>query len=1216
MVLALQHQVLPPTLHVAEPSPHVDWLAGQVRLLAEPVPWPGGGDRPRRAGVSAFGISGTNAHLILEEAPAPEPVPAVAREDGGVLAAGTGAYAWLVSGRTAGGLAGQARRLAAHVAGRPGLDPGDVGWSLAVGRSVLENRAVVTGTGSGELVPGLAAVAAGEPAPGVVTGIVAPGGAGKVVFVFPGQGGQWAGMGAELMHSSPVFAARLAECGRALAPHVGWDLLEVIGGRGPGLEWEDVLQPVLWAVMVSLAAVWQAAGVTPDAVAGHSQGEIAAACVAGVLSLEDAAEVVALRSRALGVLAGHGAMASVAEPAEQVRQRLAGRGGGLSVAAVNGPTATVVSGEPAAVAELVAQYAAQGVRARMLAVHYASHGPQVEAIREEIVVGLAGIRPGPGQVPMISAMTGQWLDGPDADAGYWYDSLRAPVQFGRAVRVLAGSGYRVFIEMSAHPVLTTAIAETLEDADGGPVVAGTLRRDDGGPSRLVTALAEAWVRGVGVDWAAVLGGGTVVELPTYAFQRQRYWPRPRPVAAGGGDGAGTVAEARFWAAVEGGDLQALADTLDAGSGQQPLGQVLPMLAAWRRRERDRSVIDGWRYRVSWVPVADPEPGLLSGTWLVVVPADGAAGDLAQGLVQAMAARGGPAVVVEVAAEIDRTALADRIAAALTGTCAIAGVVSLLGLVETPMPGYPVTAGLAGSLALVQALGDAGIGAPLWLLTRGAVAAGAGEVPASPSHAMVWGLGRVAGLEHPDRWGGLIDVPAVLDERAAARLCAVLAGCGEDQVAIRGSGIVARRLVRAQVPVASGRWVPRGTVLVTGGTGAIGPYTARWLADRGAERVVLASRSGSAVAGVAGLAAGVALAGTEVSVLACDVADRQAMAGALDWIGQEGPPLTAVLHAAMGLKLESVTETDIAGLAAGLSAKVAGADVLDELTADMNLDAFVLFSSIAGVWGSGNHGVYAAGNAYLDALAMNRRGRGLPATSVAWGVWDAGWDQEQDQVAKAAAVLRRQGLRLMDSGLALAALERVLGDAETSLAIADVDWARFAPVFQVARQWPLLDEIAEVQALAAAPAGQTAAEQGDEGLAGQLAGETPAERERLLLDLVRVHAAVVLGHASAEAVAPGRAFRDLGFDSVTAVELRNRLTQATGLRLPATLVFDYPTPTALGRHLREKLCPDENKLRKVLASDPASGRNEKVEAIKAADAALLVRMALDSKRTDS
>jgi len=1218
LVLALRHQTLPATLHADEPSPHVNWEAGAVRLLAEPVPWPAG-DRVRRAGVSSFGFSGTNAHMIVAEPPAPDGAldaapgagagAAPARGEGErppapVLTAST--VAWLVSSRSAEGLRAQAARLAAHVAARPALDPADVGWSLATTRSVFEHRAVVLGASLDELAVGLAAVTAGEPAPGTVSGEVPAGGAGRVVFVFPGQGGQWAGMGRELAACCPVFAERLAECSRALAPHTGWDLERVLAGAegAPGLEATDVVQPALWAVMVSLAAVWQAAGVTPDAVVGHSQGEIAAATVAGILSVEDAAAVVALRSRALLALAGRGGMASVAEPADQVRQRLGAWGERLAVAAVNGPSATVVSGEPAALAELVAACESEGVRARTVPVDYASHCAQVEAIREEVLAALAGVTLGPAAIPMVSAMTGQWLDGPEAGAGYWYDSLRAPVEFDRAVRVLAASGHGAFAEISPHPVLTAAITQTLEDAAGAaggegtagesgaiveagavgapaPVVTGTLRRDEGGPARLLASLAEAHVHGAPVDWAAVLGGGRRVELPTYAFQRRRFWPRPTAPAPADG-GPVSAAEARFWAAVEDENARELAAVLAVDEGR--LGEAVPALASWRRRERTESATEGWRYRVAWQPVAEPGAAALTGRWLVVVPAgvpgmrgvSGAAGgEPARGCVRALADRGAETTVIRTGAGTGRRELA-AVIGALAGAddgpgAGIGGVLSLLALDEEPVPGWEtVAAGLAGTLDLVQALGDAEVTAPLWVLTRGAVVAEPGEEVASLAQAMVWGLGRVAGLEHPGRWGGLVDLPPSWNERVGARLAAVLAGCGEDQVAIRPGGTLARRLLRAAPDPAPARsWTPRGTVLVTGGTGAIAPYLAVWLARRGAARVVLTGRGGPLTAGVAEAAARVAAAGAEVAVVACDLSVRDDVRALLDWIETSGPALSAVMHAAARIELEALEDAGIDDLAAALAGKVTGADILDELTAGMNLDAFVMFSSIAAVWASAYHGAYAAANAYLDALASDRRSRGLPATSVAWGTWDTGADRGQGVVPDSVSPvnLRRQGLGFLDPEQALAALGRVLAQDETSMVLADVDWSRFAPVYRAARCWPLLEQIAEVQALAEAPAERG---EGDARLARQLAGLPDTERDRVLTDLIRGHASAVLGYASADAIDPGRAFRDMGFDSLIAVELRDRLNTATGLRLPSTVVFDYPSAAALARQVARLL----------------------------------------------
>ncbi|MFE0020900.1 type I polyketide synthase [Amycolatopsis sp. NPDC059021] len=1162
MVLALRHGVMPATLHAAEPSPHVDWASGNVRLLQDALPWPEG-ERPRRGAVSAFGISGTNAHIIFEEAPAAPSEEDIADATGDgdgeetqaverpAVLEGAKVVPWLVSGRGAPALAAQAGRLREHVLARPELEPADVAWSLATTRSAFDRRAVVLGGGREELAAGLAAVATGEPAASVVTGAVAPGGVGRTVFVFPGQGSQWVGMGRELASCSPVFAARLAECGAALSSFVDWSLDDVLDGKH-GFEAADVVQPALWAVMVSLAEVWRAAGVVPDAVVGHSQGEIAAAAVSGILSLEDAARVVALRSKALRVLAGKGGMMSVAEAADAVRERIVPWGERLAVAAVNGPVTTIVSGDPEALRELAGS--CPDVRTRLVQVDYASHSAQVDALREEILTALRGISPRRAGIPMISAMSGEFLTGPEMDAEYWHASLREPVEFERAVRTLGGAGHEIFVETSPHPVLTGAIADTLGGGAEPPIAVGTLRRDDGGAPRLLTSLAEAYVRGAGVDWRTILSGQAVT-LPTYAFQHRRYWPAVER-AVSEVDGESTV-DAGFWAAVEDGDLGELAGTLALEDRQ--LADVVPALASWRRRNREDSAVTGWRYRITWEPVAEPATAVLSGTWLVV------ARNAAQADAQVRALRqcGAEVRLVETGAA-DRAGLAEALPAG-----DFAGIVSLLALDEAPLPGHPVVpTGVAATLALVQALADAGVTGSLWALTSGAVAAGT-DAPPSPSQAQVWGLAQVAGLELPERWGGLIDLPSTEDERAAARMCAVLAGIGEDQVAIRAAGLLARRLVRASRPRA-GRapYTPRGTVLITGGTGLIGGRTGALLAERGAPRIVLTSRSGPAAADVPALVAELAGRGSAVDVIACDTAERARTAGLLDRIAATGPALSSIVHSAGVARAAFVQDTTVEQLADVSAAKVAGAVHLDELTAGLDLDAFVVFSSGAATWGSGLLAGYAAANAALDALAESRRARGLAATSVAWGLWGGGGMGAGD----AGDQLRRYGLRAMDPERGIQALAQALDNGDGLLAVADVDWARFAPTFTLRRPSPLIATLPEaVRALNGSEKdGEDAGRAAGGELAGRLSPLSPAEREEVLTGLVRAEAAAVLGHSGAEDVEPGRAFRDLGFDSVTAVELRDRLAEVSGLRLPSTLVFDYPSATALAGHLLGEL----------------------------------------------
>ncbi len=592
MVKALEHGVLPGTLYAEEPSTHVDWSAGQVGLLSESRPWEREDGRPRRAGVSSFGVSGTNAHLILEEAP--REAPGVSEAGVGVgegegesvggagaggagVVGGLGCVPFLVSGVGVGGLRGQAGRLRLFVeGGGGGLDLVGVAGVLALGRAGLSDRAVVLAGDREGLLGGLGAVECGEAgvAGGVVRGagggVVGGGGVGGPVFVFSGQGSQWPGMAVGLLDGGGVFAREFGLCAAALEEFVDFSVEGVLRGvaGSPGLDRVDVVQPLLWAVMVSLAGLWGSFGVRPGVVVGHSQGEIAAACVAGGLSLEDGARVVALRSRLLAEIAGRGALVVLGVGEREARGLLeefgsgsgsggggnggggvgGDGGGGVSVAAVNGPGSVVVAVGAGVVEGLLGFCEARGVRASRIAVDYAAHSEQVEVVREAMLDGLAGIDPCSGGVPFCSTVTGGLLDTAALDAGYWYRNLREPVLFEGAVRGLLEGARRVFVEVSPHPVLTVAVGETADEVLGGPgggvVVAGSLRRDEGGMDRFVASLSEVWAGGVDVDWGVLFGHGSMaggdVALPTYAFQRSRYW-----LAPGGGVGdIGSVGQAR------------------------------------------------------------------------------------------------------------------------------------------------------------------------------------------------------------------------------------------------------------------------------------------------------------------------------------------------------------------------------------------------------------------------------------------------------------------------------------------------------------------------------------------------------------------------------------------------------------------------------------------------------------------------------------------------
>ncbi|MEU1518320.1 type I polyketide synthase [Streptomyces sp. NPDC005811] len=1175
MVLAMRHGLLPRTLHVDRPTSHVDWTAGRVELLTEARPWPVA-DRPRLAGVSSFGVSGTNAHVILEQ-PAPE--PAAPAEEPPAPSRTTLPY--VVSARSATALRAQAAALHARLRADGTAAPHDLSWSLAATRSAFEHRAVLLADDRPELLRGLESLAAGAPAAGLVQGVADVDG--RTVFVFPGQGPQWPGMATELLDTEPGFRAHFTACATAVEALVDWSVEAVLRGAddAPTLDRVDVVQPALFVTMVSLARLWQDRGVHPDAVVGHSQGEIAAACVAGALTLDDAARVVVLRSRAITALAGHGGMASVLLPVTDVRERLASWEGRVSVAAVNGPASVVVSGDADAVRDLVADLTAAGAQARRIPVDYASHSAQVEEIHDRLLTDLAAVRPCTADVPFFSTVTCDWLDTERLDAGYWYDNLRRTVRFADAVRALAAQDFRAFVESSPHPVLTAAVRDTLdEDGRTGTVVTGTLRRGEGGPRRFLTSLAELSVRGAApADCTALADPAPRVDLPTYAFRRRTYWPTPAlttPATA-----TGTDLDARFWESVENGETAPLAAALHLD--QDTLATVLPALGDYRRRSRENATVDAWRYRVTWKPLPTAPAPVLSGPWLVALPAahqdpDHPRHALGAAVVDALARAGAEPVTVPVAPHDDR----DRIAHTLrtTGCDRPRAVLSLLALDEeedAARPGLP--SGFAATVSLVQALDDLGRDTPVWFATRGAVAATATETVDAPEQALVWGFGRVVALEQPQRWGGLIDLPATLDPRTAERLTAALAGIGqEDQLALRDTGLLARRLHRAATGgLGGGRdWTPTGTVLVTGGTGALGRQVARGLARQGAPGLLLVSRTGADAPGTAelrteltGLGAG------HVDIAACDIADRDQLAALLATVPAERP-LTAVFHTAAVLRDGVITTLTPDQLAEVLRVKVGGARNLDALTAGLDLSAFVLFSSTAGTIGAPGHANYAPGNALLDALAQQRRSRGLPATAIAWGPWADGGMAEGSVGER----LQRHGVRPMNPDLALGALQQALDHDDTTLAVTDIDWDLFAHAYTTARPRPFLDDLPDARrALTARRGPDHDPRHGADGdphetgdLIRRLAALAAPEQRAAFEELVRAHAAVVLNHAGPQDVEPTRSFRELGFDSLTAVELRNALSAAVGRPLPATLVFDYPTPATLAEHLRAAVAP--------------------------------------------
>ncbi|MFC9952202.1 SDR family NAD(P)-dependent oxidoreductase, partial [Streptomyces prasinus] len=1094
MLLAMHHGVLPRTLHAAEPTPAVDWNAGSLRLLGETTPWTPRAGRPRRAAVSAFGISGTNAHVVLEQADVAVPS---APAQHSVLP-------WAFSAHSDTALRARAEALRA-LCDTPGVLAVAAGRSLATTSLGQPHRAVVLAGDIAGYATGLTALTADEPAAGTIRGTVREG---RTGFLFSGQGAQRAGMGRELYEAFPVFADAFdAVCARV---DLERPLREVVFGDGEALDRTVYAQPALFAVEVALFRLVQSWGLTPDVLVGHSIGELAAAHCAGVLSLDDACALVSARGRLMDALPDGGAMLAVetAEGELELPDR-------VDLAAVNGPTSITVSGDAEAIAALEEQLRAQGVRVKRLTVSHAFHSHLMEPMQAEFAAVAKSLAYHAPTIPVVTTAPGD-----PATPDYWIGQIREPVRFADAIASLTETGHTRFLELGPDGALSALV----------PGAVPAMRRSRPETESLFAALARLWVEGTAVDLAAVFPEAPPVTLPPYPFQHTRFWPRATPAA-----------------------------------------------------HRTASASDPGRYEVTWVPVAEGA-ARPTGTWLLVTPPGGDdRADAAADRVGRALHRAGARVVV-VPGGTDRAALVARLRAAVEETPP-AGVLALPS----------GTGGLPSVVALAQALDDAGVPGPLWCATRGAVRVSTDDPGPDPDQAAVWGFGRVAALERPRTWGGLVDLPAEWDDRTGVRLAALLGGDGsEDQVAIRRTGVLGRRLVEDAAPRRGDRtddgWRPTGTVLVTGGPGALGAHTARRLARQGAPHLLLVGRRGPDAPGAGELAAELTALGSRVTLAACDVADRVGLAELLAGIPEE-LPLTGVVHAAGTVDdgvIGSLTPDGVADL---LHTRLAAVRHLDELTAGHRLDRFVLFTSFAGVVGNLGQAAYAAGNAALDAFAQRRHAAGRTTTALAWGPWagagvgaDAAADEQQ----------QRTGVTPLPPDEALLAFDEALAEDRTTLCVAGIDWSRFGPVLEAGRGGRLLDLLpAAPRPAPPAPDGQ-GREQGPD-LAERLARAPQAEQERILLDLVVSRTAAALGHRTPAAIDPDRQFRDLGTDSVMAVELRNMLDAATGLSLPATLAFDHPTPAALAAHLRGHLVGGPDPAGDMAGTESAVVRLEKFEA---------------------
>ena len=1102
--LAVQRGEIPPNQHFDNPNPHIPFDELRLKVVDEVMRWPATG-QPRCAGVSSFGFGGTNAHVVLEQAPqVPRHLPT----------AKPAVTTLVVSGKNEERLAAAAETLADWLSGHGADVPlADVAHTLNHHRTHQTMFASVCAADRDAAVAGLRALAAGEPATGVVgphPGTCSSG----TVFVYSGQGSQWAGMGRQLLEDEPAFAAAVAELEPDFVAEVGFSLHDVLAA-GQELTGIDRIQPVLVGFQLALTALWRSYRVEPDAVIGHSMGEITAAVVAGALSPAEGLRVIARRSQLMSRLGATGAIALLELDASATAMLIADFPE-VTVAVYASPRQTVVTGPVGAVDAVVAAANQQNIFARKVNVDVASHHAMMDPILPELRDALADLTPGFPVIPVISTVDGADA-APQFDADYWVANLRNPVRFADAVAE-AGASHCTFVEISPHPLLTRAISDTL-DASGNAHhhSLGTLLRDAHDTVEFHTNLNATHTT------RPPLGehpAGPHPVLPPTPWRHTTHW-------------------------IDAASAPSVTDAARHG------GRRLPASV----NSASSPVPPDWSYEVTWPAQPLPDDG--------VTPVVGVASWRVLGDDELAAELGSRSD-----GQIDRVVFAPR------------------GLPSDDVAAAYRLFNDARRLAVELA----GLGAPpkLIFVTRNAQPIAAGD-RANPAHAVLWGLGRTLALEHPEIWGGVIDVdesmPAVLTARHIRN--ETEAEDGEDQVVYRAGTRHVPRLQPVALGDGSAAVAEDRTQLVIGATGHIGPHLIQQLADMGAGVIVAVSRNPGTV--LDDLASQLESSGTRLITVAADVTDATAMASLFDRFGTDLPELEGIYLAAFAggpVTLTDMTDADVDTM---FAPKLDALGVLHTLSLKKDLRHFVLFSSISGLLGSRWLAHYTATSAFLDTFAYARRNLGLPATVVNWGLWKSLADMQSD----AGEVMSNAGLEPMPDEVAIDALSAVMAPgAPVRSAIVAADWPLLAAAYRTRGSLRIVDELLRHEA----------EDHGESEFCRSLR-ESPAERRRdLLAEHIGSLASGVIGLAEGEALDPTAGFFQLGMDSLMSVTLQRRLSASLGISLPAALIYEYPTVSSLTDALAERLgLPDSTDAPTARRSSLATRAAQRAEARRGASA---------------
>ncbi|CKY20744.1 phenolpthiocerol synthesis type-I polyketide synthase PPSB [Mycobacterium tuberculosis] len=1103
--LAVQRATIPPNLHFSQWNPAIDAASTRFFVPTQNSPWPTA-EGPRRAAVSSFGLGGTNAHVIIEQGSELAPV-----SEGGE---DTGVSTLVVTGKTAQRMAATAQVLADWMEG-PGAEVAvaDVAHTVNHHRARQATFGTVVARDRAQAIAGLRALAAGQHAPGVVShqdGSPGPG----TVFVYSGRGSQWAGMGRQLLADEPAFAAAVAELEPVFVEQAGFSLRDVIA-TGKELVGIEQIQLGLIGMQLTLTELWRSYGVQPDLVIGHSMGEVAAAVVAGALTPAEGLRVTATRARLMAPLSGQGGMALLGLDAAATEALIADYPQ-VTVGIYNSPRQTVIAGPTEQIDELIARVRAQNRFASRVNIEVAPHNPAMDALQPAMRSELADLTPRTPTIGIISTTYADLHTQPVFDAEHWATNMRNPVHFQQAI-ASAGSGadgaYHTFIEISAHPLLTQAIADTLEDAHRPTKSAakylsiGTLQRD---ADDTVTFRTNLYTADIAHPPHTCPPPEPHPTIPTTPWQHTHHW---------------------------------IATTHPSTAAPEDPGSNKVVVNGQSTSES--RALEDWCHQLAWPirPAVSADPPSTA-AWLVV-----ADNELCHELARAADSRVDSLSPPALAAGSDPAALLD----------ALRGVDNVL--YAPPVPGelldiesaYQVFHATRRLAAAMVASSATAISPPkLFIMTRNAQPISEGD-RANPGHAVLWGLGRSLALEHPEIWGGIIDLDDSMPAELAVRhvLTAAHGTDGEDQVVYRSGARHVPRLQRRTLPGKPVTLNADASQLVIGATGNIGPHLIRQLARMGAKTIVAMARKPGALDE---LTQCLAATGTDLIAVAADATDPAAMQTLFDRFGTELPPLEGIYLAAFAGRpalLSEMTDDDVTTM---FRPKLDALALLHRRSLKSPVRHFVLFSSVSGLLGSRWLAHYTATSAFLDSFAGARRTMGLPATVVDWGLWKSLADVQKD----ATQISAESGLQPMADEVAIGALPLVMNpDAAVATVVVAADWPLLAAAYRTRGALRIVDDLL--------PAPEDVGK-GESEFRTSLRS-CPAEKRRdMLFDHVGALAATVMGMPPTEPLDPSAGFFQLGMDSLMSVTLQRALSESLGEFLPASVVFDYPTVYSLTDHL--------------------------------------------------